>query len=150
MNYMGQYKFPEISGMTKGGFTDLLENHHFTMAFARPAANDGSTFFIRYENTERKVNWGLSYFRKVESVKPDPNSNWVDENGNKYPQNAKDKTHCYELFLKNPLTYDCALGLQLAFRQDKTVFLATDKYSLDFLPLDGSWSTQNINHQCFL
>lgn len=144
-NYMGQFKFPEISGMTKGGFTDLLENHHFTIAYTLPVSTEGSTFFARYENTEKKIDWGLSYFRKVETLKSDPARNWVDENGNKYPQNAKDKIHYYELFLKKPLTYDCSLGVQIAVRQDKTVFLATDKYSLRFPPINSAWSINTLS-----
>jgi hypothetical protein len=145
LNYQGQFQFPEISGMTKGGFTDLLENHHFTIAYALPAATEGSTFFARYTNTERKIDWGFSYYRKVETLKPDPNRNWVDENDNKYPDNAKVKTHYYEFFLKNPITYDCSLGLQVAVRQDRTVFLATDQYSLDFLPIQSAWSINTLS-----
>ncbi len=144
-NYMGQYKFPELSGMTKGGFTDLFENHHFTVGYALPASTEGSTFFMRYENTERKVDWGLLYFRKVETLKPDPGRNWVDENGHKYPQNAKDKIHYYEFFAKKPISYDCGLGLQIAVRQDRTVFLATDVYSLRFPPIKSAWSINTLS-----
>ena len=146
-NYQGAFDFPEVGGMTKGGFTDLLENHHFTIAYKLPAATEGSDFFVRYENTKKKVDWGFSYFRKVETLKPDPNRNWVDDNGNKYPQNAKAKTHYYEFFLKYPLTYYSSLGLQLAVRQDKTIFLATDKYTLDFPPLESTWSITTLSYK---
>ncbi len=146
LNYQGQFKFPEVGGITKGGFTDLLENHHFTIAYKLPAATEGSDFFVRYENTERKVDWGLSYFRKVEALKPDPKRNWVDENGNKYPGDAKGKTHNYELFIKYPITYNSYAGFQTALRQDKTIFLATDKYSLDFLPIQSAWSISTFSY----
>ncbi len=143
--YQGQFKVPEISGMTKGGFTDLLENHHFTVAYALPAATEGSTFFTRYLNTEKMVDWGFAYFRKVESLKPDPKRNWVDENGNPYPNNAKVKTHYYEVFAKYPLTYDCDLGMQIAVRKDRTVFLATDKYTLGYKSLEAAWSINTLS-----
>ena len=146
-NYQGEFKFPELGGMTKGGFADLLENHHFNVAYRLPAATEGSDFNVRYENTEQKFDWGLSYFRKVETLKPDPKRNWVDENGNQYPSNAKVKTHYYELFVRRPLTYYSAVMLQLALRQDRTVFFATDKYTLDFPPLQAAWSINTLSYR---
>jgi hypothetical protein len=145
LNYQGQFKSPEITGMTKGGFTDLFENHHFTIAYALPAATDGSTFFISYENTEKKVDWGIKYLRKVETLQPDPSRNWIAPNGQQYPNNAKDKTHYYELFFKDPITYDCYVKAQTAIRQDRSVFVATDKYSLDFDPIISLWSITTLS-----
>jgi len=145
LNYQGQFKFPEVGGMAQGGFTDLLENHHVSIAYRIPAGTEGSDFYIRYENTARKLDWGLSYFRKVESLQPDPSRQWVDANGNPYPNIAKVKTHYYELFLTYPLSYDCALGFQTAVRKDRTVFLATDKYSLDFDPIQSLWSINTFS-----
>jgi hypothetical protein len=145
LNYQGQFKFPEVGGMAQGGFTDLLENHHVSVAYRIPAGTEGSDFYIRYENTARKLDWGLSYFRKVESLHPDPSRQWVDANGNPYPNMAKVKTHYYELFLSYPLSYDCAIGFQAAVRKDRTVFLATDKYSLDFDPIQSLWSINTFS-----
>ena len=144
--YQGAFKFPELGGMTKGGFSDLLENHHFNIAYRLPAATEGSDINIRYECTEKRTDWGLSYFRKVETLKPDPNRNWTDENGNQYPSNAKVKTHYYEWFIRRPLTYYSAVMLQLALRQDKTVFLATDKYTLDFPSLPSTWAIGTLSY----
>ena len=145
LNNMGQFNFPAISGMAEGGFTDLLENHHFTIAYALPAATQGSTFFVRYENTERKLDWGLSYFRQVAALQPNSDSNWVDQNGNKYPTDAKVRTHYYECFIKDPITYDCSIGINTGIRQDETIFLATDKYSLDFAPIKSAWSITTVS-----
>ena len=144
-NTMGAFNFPAISGMTKGEFTDILENHHFTIAYALPAATQGSTFLVRYENTERKLDWGLSYFRQVAQLQPPPSGDWVDENANKYPTNAKLKTHYYEFFLKDPITYDCSASLNIGARQDETIFLATDKYSLDFPPIKSGWAITGLS-----
>lgn len=145
LNYQGQFKFPEVGGMAQGGFTDLLENHHVSVAYRIPAGTEGSDLYIRYENTARRLDWGLAYFRKVESLQPDPARQWVDDNGNPYPNTAKVKTHYYELFLTYPLSYDCALGFQTAVRKDRTVFLATDKYSLDFDPIESLWSINTFS-----
>lgn len=147
VNYQGQFKFPEVGGMTKGGFTDLLENHHFNIAYRLPAATEGSDINIRYENTAQKVDWGFSYFRKVETLKPDPKRNWVDENGRQYPSNAKVKTHYYEFFVRRPLTFYSAITLQLALRKDRTIFLATDNYTLDFPALENAWSINTLSYK---
>jgi hypothetical protein len=144
-NYQGQFKFPEVGGMVQGGLTDLFENHHFKISYRLPAGSEGSDFFIHYSNTAKKVDWGLTYFRKVESLKPDPNRNWVDEFGKPYPNVAKVKTFYYDASLHHPLSYDCSLGLQEAVRIDRTVFLATDRYGLEFNDLKSTWSITTLS-----
>ena len=143
LNYQGQFKFPEIGGMVQGGFTDLFENHHFNIAFRLPAGNEGSDFFVHYRNTTKKLDWGLTYFRKVESLNADPKRNWTDESGNYYPNAAKVKTHYYEASLEYPLSYYLSLGLTTAFRQDRTIFLATERYSLKFEDIKSLWWISN-------
>jgi hypothetical protein len=140
LNYQGQFKFPEIGGMVQGGFTDLFENHHFNIAFRLPAGNEGSDFFIHYTNTAKKLNWGATYFRKVESLTPDPKRNWTNESGDYYPNAAKVKTHYYELSADYPITYYLSAGITIAARQDRTIFLATEKYSLKFEDIKSLWS----------
>lgn len=145
--YQGQFKFPQLGAMAQGGFSDLFEHHHFTVAFRLPAGNEGSDFFLKYRNTAKRLDWGLSYFRKSEALQPDPNRNWLDENDNQYPNTAKVKTNYYELALSYPLTYFSALDLTLAARQDKTIFQATEKYSLDFPSVKSLWSLFTLSYQ---
>ncbi len=145
LNYQGQFKFPELGGMLQGGFTDLFENHHVNIAFRLPAGSEGSDFFFRYENTAKKLDWSLSYFRKVESLNADPKRNWIDENGNPYPAAAKVKTHYYELSLHYPITYYLSAELTEAIRNDRTIFLATDRYSLKFEDIKGLWSITSLS-----
>lgn len=144
-NYQGQFKFPELGGMAQGGFSDILENHHVNIAFRLPAGTEGSDFFIRYENTAKKIDWGISYFRKVESLSPDPKRNWTDEEGKTYPSNAKVKTHYGEVSVHHPITYYLSAGFQEAVRYDRTVFLATDKYTLTFKDLSSIWSISTLS-----
>lgn len=143
-NYLGQFKFPEPGAMARGGFTDLFENHHFSVAYRMPAGTEGSDFFVKYENTARRTNWSLLWFRKVESLKPDPLRNWEDEKGNPYPAAAKVKTHYYELSLNYPFSYCLDFSLSTAFRKDRTLFPATEKYSLQFEDLNNSWSVSTL------
>lgn len=147
LNYQGQFKFPEIGGMAQGGFSDLFENHHFTVAFRIPAATEGSMFFFRYNNTKQKLDWGLAYYRSVDQLKPDPSRNWVDEDGRPYPNQAKVKTHYYEVSLSYPLSYYSKIGFSTAIRQDQTIFLATEKYSLTYPDIKSLWSINTLSYE---
>lgn len=145
LNYQGQFKFPEIGAMLQAGFTDLFEDHHVGIGFRIPAGTEGSDFFINYNNTKKNLNWGLTYFRKVETVQPDVQRAWVNENGLTYPNLAKVKTHYYGLSLQRPITYYLSVGFEQAFRNDRTIFLSTDKYSLPFEDIKSLWSISTLS-----
>ena len=143
-SYQGDFKVPVLTGLAKGGFSDLFENHHLNFGYSLPVSTNGSNFSVRYENTERNIDWGLSYFRKVEKLDANSMKDWRDENGKKYPENAKVKTHYFDVFLTKPFTFDIAIGFSSSVRYDRTIFLSTDKYSLDFLPYLSTWSVNSI------
>ncbi|UOE51301.1 hypothetical protein MTO98_09445 [Mucilaginibacter sp. SMC90] len=142
--YLGTFKFPEVGAMVQGGFSDLLENHQFNIGYRLPAGTEGSDFFTRYENDTKNTDWHLLFFRKVESLDPDPTRDWRDNKGNPYPAAAKVKTHYYELGFHTPLHYDWSLDYSLAARRDQTIFLSTDRYSLDYEDLLSWWGIGNI------
>lgn len=145
LNYQGQFKFPEIGAMLQAGFTDLFENHHVGISFRIPTQTEGSDFYLNYRNTKKNLDWGLTYFRKVETVQPDPQRAWVNESGQLYPGLAKVKTHYYELSLQYPITYYLSIGLDQTFRNDRTIFLATEKYSLVFEDIKSLWSITTLS-----
>ena len=133
--------------MAQGGFSDLFENHHFTIAYRIPAGTEGSDFFVKYRNTAKRLDWGLTYFRKVESLQPDPKRNWVDDEGRLYPNTAKVKTNYYEVSLHYPLSWYSSLNFTTALRNDRTIFLATETYSLKFAPLQSNWSISSLSYE---
>jgi hypothetical protein len=143
--YLATFKFPEVGAMAQGGFSDLFGNHHFNIGYRMPAGTEGSDFFVRYENTARKLDWHLLFFRKVESLQPDAQRDWKDARGNPYPQSAKVKTHYYELGFHYPLAYDWSLDFTTAARRDRTIFLATDRYSLTYEALQAWWSISSLS-----
>lgn len=143
--YLGTFKFPDIGAMVNGGFSDLFDNHHFNIGYRMPAGTEGSDFFFRYENTAKRLDWHVLFFRKVESLKPDAQRDWKDEQGRIYPQLAKVKTHYYELGVHYPIRYDWSLDFTAAARRDRTVFLAADRYSLNFEALQTWWSINTIS-----
>ncbi|MET3876411.1 hypothetical protein [Chitinophaga sp. OAE865] len=143
-NYLGTFKFPDVGAMVKGGFSDLFDNHHFNIGYRMPAGSEGSDFFFRYENTARKLDWHVLFFRKVESLQPDPQRDWKDEQDRPYPHQAKVKTHYYELGFHYPIRYDWSLDFTAAARRDRTVFLASDRYSLNYEALQTWWNIDNM------
>ena len=144
-SYLGTFKFPEVGAMLQSGFSDLFDNHRFNIGYRMPAGTEGSDFFVRYGNSAKKLDWHLLYFRKMESLKTDAGSGWKDNRGNPYPLSAKVKTHYYEIGFHYPLRYDWSLDLMLAARNDKTIFLATDRYSLNYDPLKTWWSINTLS-----
>lgn len=145
LNYQGQFKFPELGAMLQAGFTDLFEDQHVGIGFRIPTATEGSDFFVTYRNTKKNLNWGLTYFRKVETVQGDADRLWVNESGLTYPNLMKVKTHYYELCLERPITYYLSVGFNQAVRNDRTIFLATDKYSLVFEDIKSIWSVSTVS-----
>ncbi len=141
--YLGSFKFPEVGAMVQGGFSDVFENHHFNIGYRMPSGMEGSDFFFRYENTKLKVDWHFMYFRKVESLKPDPDRQWFEGN-QPYPAFAKVKTYYYELGFHYPLHYDWGLDFNIAARNDKTIFPATDRFSLNFENLQQWWNINSL------
>jgi len=142
--YLGSFKFPEVGAMVQGGFSDLFDNHHFNIGYRMPSGTDGSDFFFRYGNTARKLDWHIMYFRKVETLDPDPDRNWLDKEGLPYPALAKVKTYYYELGFHYPLHYDWSLSLDIAARNDKTIFPATDRHSLQYDNLHQWWNINSL------
>jgi hypothetical protein len=147
LNYQGQFKFPEVGGMAQGGFSDLFENHHFTMAYRMPAGTEGSDFFVKYRNTAKRLDWGLMYFRKVEQLQPDPKRAWLDNEGRPYPNAAKVRTNYYEIQTHYPLTWYSSINFSTGMRNDRTIFLSTETYSLKFPPIKSLWSVNSLSYE---
>lgn len=142
--YLGTFRFPEVGAMIASGFSDLFENYHFNIGYKMPAGTEGSDFFIRFENTKRTTDWHLLYYRKVESLQPDAIGDWKDAQGNPYPTLVKVKTYYFEAGVHYPFNYNWGLDITPAFRKGRTVFLSTDKYSLDFNDLKEWWNINTI------
>ncbi|RYD98899.1 MAG: hypothetical protein EOP54_06125 [Sphingobacteriales bacterium] len=139
---LGIYKFPEVGAMLTGGYADLFDNHEFNIGYKMPAGTEGSDFFFRYKNKKQRTDWWLMYYRKVESLTPTAGNQWFDAQGRPYPPTAKVKSFYYEAGIEHPFNYHAALSFTVVLRQSRTVFLSTDRYSLQYPPLKELW---NIN-----
>jgi hypothetical protein len=143
--YLGTFKFPELGAMLQGGFSDLFENHQISLGYRMPSGTEGSDFYTRYRNVASRLNWQFLFFRKVERLQPDAFRGWQDQGGNQLPAAAKVKTHYGELAFDYPLSYRSNIGFSTAIRRDQTIFLATDRYSLQFQSLNHWWSINTLS-----
>lgn len=138
--YMGAFKFPELGALAIAGLGDLFDDHQWRVGFRMPAGNEGSDFLIGYQNLSRRLDWDLSLFRKVETLPPDALRDWKDAEGRPYPPAAKVRTYYASLGFHYPLDEDWSLLGHLAGRRDQTIFLATDRYSLEYPSLFSFWT----------
>ncbi len=144
-SHLGTFKIPETGAMATGGFSDIFDNHHFNIGYRMPSGLKGSDFFVRYENTAKKTDWNILFFRKVENLPLDGTRDWKDKNGFPYPAMAKVKTKYYSIGWKRPLDYEWAISMQMSVRDDKTYFPAIDLYSLEFEQVKQWWSINTID-----
>lgn len=143
---LGIYKFPEVGAMLSGGYADLFDNHEFNIGYKMPAGTEGSDFFFRYKNKKQRTDWWVMYYRKVESLKPTATNQWLDAQGRPYPPTAKVKSFYYEAGIDHPFNYNAALSFSVALRQSRTVFLSTDKYSLQYPALKELWNINTLGY----
>lgn len=143
---VGIYKFPEVGAMLTGGYADLFDHHEFNIGYKMPAGTEGSDFFFRYKNKKKRTDWWVMYYRKVESLRPTAANQWLDARGRPYPPSAKVKSFYYEAGIDHPFNYNAALSFSVALRQSRTVFLSTDKYSLQYPPIKELWNINTLSY----
>jgi hypothetical protein len=141
--YLGNFNFPKLSGMAMAGLSDIFENHHFQMGYRLPLTNTGSDFYVRYSNTKNRLDWDITFFRKVEDLPVAQHQGWVNDIGRPLPSVAKVKTYYYALGFNYPLDYYWSSAFQIAARNDRTVFLTVDPYSLPFKDIKSWWILLN-------
>jgi hypothetical protein len=138
----GIYKSPEIGALLQGGYSDIFENYEFNIGYKIPTNNLGSDFFFRYKNRKRLIDWWILYFRKVENLQVDAKANWRDAAGRPYPLLAKIKTNFLQIGATLPISYFAGFEIASALRPDKTVFLSSDRYGLNYPNIN---TLSNIN-----
>lgn len=143
---LGIYKFPEIGGMLTGGYADIFENHEFNVGYRMPSGAEGSDFFFRYKNKKQRLDWNVLYHRKVENLQPNAMNQWMDDLGRPYPPTAKIKSYYFEAGLMYPMGYRSKIDFTVAVRDNKTVFLSTDQYSLQYPALKSLWNINTISY----
>jgi hypothetical protein len=128
----GQFHQQLLSGLATYSFADVLENHQLIFGIRIPSLTKGGDVFIKYNNYKENLDWGVSYFRHVEHFTLANDTNWFRQGLNNLPKFVKQRTHYTELYFKQPFNIFNSLKWHIGFRKDEQIFLATDKYSLEF------------------
>lgn len=140
----GVFKTPQLSAFAKGGMADVFDNYHLTFGFRLPVAANGSDYFVQLQNLKRRLDWDISYFRNVEQSYFDARAGWVDDSGLAYPTSAKTRADFIKFGINYPLNFIWRISLDAALRMDKTIFLSTDRYSLQFAAVKEFWSINSF------
>ncbi len=127
------FQNPELGGMITASLEDLMEDHVFTGGFRIPLNFSGLTYFIKYENYKRRVDWDVMYFRQenvrtqyVEHVEVRNNTAFITPR----EQLAKTATDILQVGASYPLNKFESIRMQMAFRRDAMNFKAQDSLSL--------------------
>lgn len=143
----GQFRQPALGGMMKYSFADLFENHTLTLGFRIPSTAKGSDFYMQYNNYKGSLDYGITYLSHVEKFYFDPKPQWYKPLGYFVPPYIKQKTHYIELSATQPFSTKRALRINLAVRNDRQIYIATDTTSLHFKDTVSTWSMVKIEYQ---
>lgn len=136
-----------LAGMITVSLDDAMENHRFTGGFKLPINFNGSTYFLQYENFERRVDWGILFLRDVNTYSymislEDPATHQpIGALPDPYP--AKTASNILQGSASYPLDRRRSIRLHLALRQDVLDFKAIDSIALKYLPRDKQYWTMS-------
>lgn len=133
-----------LAGLITLSLEDVMENHRITGGFRLPLGLSGSTYFLQYENFERRWDWKIMLLRNTERYSV--NVGYVDTSTgqtgmlpNAYP--VRSVTNMIQGSASYPLDRIRSLRLHLAFRQDVANYRAVDTISLKYLPRESYYWT---------
>ncbi len=142
--YQGCYVQPRLGGLIQFSVGDLFEDYKVTTGFRLPAAGGGSDYFLRIDNYKKRLDWNLSYYRKVEKITLDADNGWKTPAGVSYPNYIKMKTHYLEAGALYPFSVRSAVAAHLGVRSDRAVFIATSPYSLRYPDSTMLWGLGRV------
>jgi outer membrane protein assembly factor BamA len=124
-----------------------MENHRFTGGFKLPINFSGSTYFLQYENFERRVDWGILFLRDVNTNSyaiqlTDPTTH-LPIGTLPNPYLGKTTSNLLQGSASYPLDRRRSIRLHLALRQDILDFKATDSIGLKYLDRDKQYWTMS-------
>lgn len=137
-----QYMNQPMSFMIKFGITDLLENHKLYGGIRLPfvGISSNSEYFITYENLKKRLDKKFTYYRRSLSSTA---ANTLPFLGTSLPFGYtvpySIKTNYYEIQLSYALDVLSSLRFGIALRNDKIVYKAQDKFSLNLPSISDNW-----------
>jgi len=110
-----------LNGLIRIGTSELMEDIKVTGAYKISSNLKDNEWFVNYQNLKRRIDWGVSYYRNVESV--------TFSNGSaSYP--GRIFTNMYQANVAYPFDVHKSIRFTSAVRSDKNVISAVDPSSL--------------------
>lgn len=113
-----------LNGLTRIGTSELMEDIKITGAYKISSNLKNNEWFANFQNLKKRVDWGLSYYRNVQSVGIDTSKGF---NTNPFLIPAKVITNLYQGNVSYPFDIHKSIRFTTGIRSDKTVISALDK-----------------------
>lgn len=129
----GQFQNPNLGALIKLGIVDLFEDYRITGGFRLPTNITGSEYFVSFEDFKKRLDKKYTYYRRVQTRSLDFPGQWF------LPVNTKIKTNYAEASLRYPFDYNRSVRGNISYRNEQSVFLSTDTFSLNKPNYDENW-----------
>ncbi|MBS1653943.1 MAG: hypothetical protein JSU05_03790, partial [Bacteroidetes bacterium] len=125
-----------LSGIVRLGTADLLEDWKISGGFRLSPNFNNNEYVFNTQYLKKRIDYGVTYYRDVERVTIDA--------GNGFGLDGKTYSNLYQANFAYPFNKIKSLRLNVGFRSDKTVILATD--GVGPLPITLQLETQKVNY----
>ncbi|MBA3828036.1 MAG: hypothetical protein H0X33_03785 [Taibaiella sp.] len=143
-NNGGTFTNPPLSGLITVSLNDMMENHRFTGGFQLPISLSGLTYFLQYENFERRIDWGLLFLHS--ETYNNQLVTAIDNTGQPVAQQAelqRSITNMVQANFTYPLDRVRSVRFHTALRQDASYLKAADTLSLYDIPHNVQYTSMN-------
>lgn len=138
-----QFANPSIGGLATISMDDMMENYRFVGGFRLPFGNQGSTYFVQFENAKRRFDWNVAVLRNTNTQQY--NLTFTDTMGNPILNTlgiGKTTTTLLQGSGTYPIDAMRSFRFQLGLRQDLLNFKAIDTFTL-IVPSDKKYWTMS-------
>lgn len=128
-----QFANPSLGGLITLSMDDLMENYRFVGGFKLPFGNQGSTYFVQFENAKKRLDWNVALLRNTNTQQY--SLTFTDTTGNPLFNTlgiGKTTTTLVQGTGSYPLDRMRSIRFQLGLRQDLLNFKAIDTFTLIF------------------
>ncbi len=139
-SYGGVYDNPDLNVFLSSTAMDLLEDYRITGGFRFPTQFDGTEYFLLFENLKHRLDKRFTVYRKSINVTYDATPQWY------LPVHAKLRTYVFDVSLRYPFDFLRSVRTSVAYRNDRTNFLATDSFSLSLRQRFDDWVTARVEY----
>jgi len=129
-----------LNGLITLGTSDLMEDIKIMGAFKISTNLKDNEWFLSYQNLTRRIDWGLSYYRNVQSYNFLINDQ-PDAFGD--PYNAKLFTNLYQVNVSYPFDETKSVRLTTGIRSDNFVYGTRDSITA---PLGNDKKLYSVTH----